>query len=219
MHLYCMRRTTLVFLLTRLLFSCTEKGNDRYYDPDVQKIITTCLMKTWGTADSARYYYQLLPEIDGPISKAVTAKYNDSIKKILDTTDVYIVIKDTLGLIGAGDREDIEAFVKKYIADPEKTYLSIKPTYLSPLPQQLNLSVLESNAHIPIFQKEKINPNAVLHGTYLFSNVIFNKQKTIAAVCLNYFMQPRKTGYGEIFLLSKIKDEWVIIKRERTWVS
>lgn len=209
---------SITFLLC-LFISCKTKTGSNTYDPDIEDIIYRCLHETLGSKDSARYYYKLIPVIGDNTYRAIAEHYNDSIQKVLNKAAVYLILPDTLGLIGSGDREDMEAFVKLNLPDPQKSFLTVTQSYLMPAPQTINLSAIETRLQIPLSRYEKKNTPEILIGGCRFSNVIFDTKKTNAVVSLIYFSTPRKSGYGELFLLSKTAKGWMIRKRQRTWVS
>lgn len=55
-------------------------------------------------------------------------------------------------------------------------------------------------------------------GSFGFSKISFNQSKTKAALILS-FIDSGKGGFGELFLLDKKNDIWLVTKRKQTWIS
>ena len=212
-------RISFLILISFTFFSCKRKPEAVASDPNVQAVVTVCINETFGKADSARYYYKLMPILNRERHPERIRRYNDSIRFLLDTAAVYLIVKDSLGQVSRGDKEDLENFIKTYLTNFDSSKFLGKPAYLFPSPQILNMYALEKEIHMRVRSKEEgINDNVRIIGKCIFSNVIFNQLKTNAAVLLNYMID-RHVGYGEIFLFRKKNDTWKIVKRQRTWVS
>gem|GEM_PF-6046495 len=69
-------------------------------------------------------------------------RYNDSIRFLLDTASVYLIVKDSLGQVSRGDKEELENFLKTYLTDFDSSKFLGKPAYLFPSPQILNMYTL-----------------------------------------------------------------------------
>lgn len=181
-------------------------------DKDIQSIVTTCITSTIGQSDSARYYYKLMPPID---TSQNTKRYNDSIKSLLDTALVYLLVQDSLNNISPEDKTDFHKFIAQYNHDHDASLAFIHDEKSI---QHIDLSVLEKETQIRIKTKEeRINDELRLIGSFCFSKIFFNASKTQALVCINFFVQ--HVGYGEVLMLQKINGSWIVSKRERTWVS
>lgn len=214
-----MRYLKLFILLFCIISSCKNAPELPIYNQDIQQVIVRCIISTMRKGDSARYYHKLIPEIDKKDYLRFGKKYNDSLKSLLDTALVYLIVKDTLGKIGWGSREDLDHFVKNNLSDIDSSSLYFRDELSNPPPQTLDIKQLEKELYIPIrSQAQGVNEKLRIIGTCIFSNVIFNKKRSRAVVLIDY-MSTTHTGYGELFLLNKEGRNWKIIKRERTWVS
>ncbi len=212
-------RISFLILTSFIFFSCKRKPEAVTPNPNVQAVVTVCINETFGKTDSARYYKKLMPILNGEPHPERIKKYNDSIRFLLDTAVVYLIVKDSLGQVSRGDKEDLESFLKIHFTDFDSSKFLVKPTYLFPSPQILNLHILEKAIHMQVRSKEEgINDKVRIIGKCIFSNVIFNQRKTNAAVLLNYMID-RHTGYGDIFLLKRENKTWKVVIRQRTWVS
>jgi hypothetical protein len=210
-----------LFILSSCTFlSCKQKPKKANIDPDLQNIIAACIIKTFGTADSARYYYKLMPIFGNSEFDRSSKRYNDSLTSLLDTAAVYLIVKDSLGHIFPEDRDELANFIQMYRHDFEAADPIVVPDKDSRINQYIDLKELEKNIHFRVrATEENINDEIRLSGRCYFSNIALNKMKTLAAVVLNYHWIRPHIGYGEIFLLQKKNDEWIVIKRQRTWIS
>ncbi len=213
-----MHPSKLIIAFSCLLFACKSKMDQPKFDPDIQQVIATCIIETEGRGDTSRYFYKLSPFIPGYKTPEKIKEENDSIKFTLDTAAVYLLVNDSLGHVYHDDKAYLQTYINGL--DPfsgEKVSDSLKQ--VESFSGVIDIADLEKAIQFPVKNKEQgINDNLRITGRFYFSKPYFNLPRTKAAIHLNFFIT-RHIGYGEIFLLEKIHQQWKVIKRERTWIS
>ena len=213
-----MRYTYLVVISIFLLSTCLTKSSKPTFDADLQDIIYTCITNAVGHSDSARYFGKLMPPDLGYGYFTQPEKYNDSIKKMVDTAAMYFVVKQQLGHIYNEDIEELAQFINlengksngnnKEDLIPDSSYIGL-----------IDLKTLQEKMGIPVSEKEKgINDRVRMIGSFSFSKPAFHLSKNKCVILFDLYVAP-KFGRGEIFLLQKESGKWNVIKSDRTWVS
>ncbi len=203
-----MRKISVVFQLYILcLVACKTSPVREAADPDVQEIISTCIIETIGKADSARYFYKLMPLFGSKEDIAETKKINDSISSLLDTAKVYLIIQDTLNNIALIDKTDFQKYLQIHNHDhssDEALYVNTSKN------QQIHLPLLEQTIGLQVAPKEQgINDEMRIICRFYFSSVSINKTRTMASVYISCYLT-RHIGYGEYFMFVKKKENGLL---------
>lgn len=200
-------------MLLCFALACCHRNTRFPRQTDTDEITAACLLTTFGTADSAKYYRKLLYEFPGsrldPHNRI--AAYNDSMATILKTSNPYLHINDTLGAVSPDDTTSLGAFMR---LQPVRwdTVSRNKGEKINLKVVELLLGISTRGGHLPSWA------NNDLIGHCRFSGIVFSHEKKHSAVCMVYYSS-HHMGYAENFLLEKTGYRWRVIKRERTWVS
>ena len=213
-----MKYTFLLVLFIFLFSTCLTKSTKLSFDIDLQDIIYCCITNTVGHSDSARYFGKLMPPDLGYGYFKQPEKYNDSIKKMVDTAAMYLVVKEKLGNIYNEDKAELTNFInlenRKSIGNHKDDLITD-----SAYSELIDLKTLLQKTGIPVSEKEKgINDRFRMIGRFSFSKPAFNQSKNKCVILLDLYVAP-KFGHGEIFLLQKELGKWKIITSQSTWVS
>ena len=214
-----MHPSKLIILYSCLLIACKSKKDQPKFDPDIQQIVASCIIETTGKGDTVRYYYKLMPLLmPGYKKPKEVQKENDSIKFILDTAAVYLLVKDSLDHIYNDDKSYLKTYINQY-NHSIRTHSSDTLKQDLTISDHIDIRDLEKAIQFPIKTKEQgINDGLRITGRFYFSKPVFNVTRTKVAIHLIFFIR-NHIGYGEIFFLEKKNTSWQVMKRERTWVS
>ncbi|HEV8079762.1 MAG TPA: hypothetical protein VGP43_03550 [Chitinophagaceae bacterium] len=204
-----------ITLFSVLLLGCINKKHIPL-NKDIEDVVTACIINKLGNDSAARYYYKLMPPAmykDKPILK----KYYDSIESILDTAKIYIVLPDILKPLNQSEKHDVSFAIKE---------TSIKNEFKILL-QNLTQGTSEINIDLHYIQKilkynvranDSSFENIARIGFLEFTIPKFNAAKTKAVIYLNFYCGS-KCGTGDIFILEKLNNNWIVIKDYGTWIS
>ena len=136
-----------------------------------------------------------------------------------DTTTIVIAIRDTLQYL----KKDDYLSLQNYLKDSTKELGSLIQDSLRILDiaklkagdKRIKFKPLSSFPSGLAFWKTDYN--FYLSARFSFSNILFNKDKSIGLLHLGYVCGPYDCGEGFLVYIKKEKDGWVIDKIEETW--
>jgi hypothetical protein len=211
------RKLPVVLLFLYSFYSCRNRIVPIQYDKDVQEIIIANIAESIGYGDSAKMAYRFPPltKDDHPDYK----RYYDSIKSILNTESVFITILDSFTQTQTRDIQDI-TFVQRDSGITSNIAELIKDISTdSVTKQELDLTNMSAVIRLPVRKGivKQMNDIRII-AQFVFSKIAFNKDKTKAAVYQSYYCGG-KCGYGELRVLVKKENKWLVVQTHRTWIS
>ena len=220
-----------------LLFICScNTSFDRYkLDQDSQNIYNLALDYTTGSDTSVRYHLRI-PPMPPPVSnmekidsleRAQFLKWQDSLKSILDTAELFVVVNHKIDTLSNSDITDIIETITSnkgnldYKMNGDTSFnetlrelcnnkLSFDTIDVTKLKTKSNYQIYSDR----YFPKDKVRQI----GTVTFSKIAFSSQKDKAAVYTS-FVCGGLCGTGQILFFEKVNGIWTYISIWRMWVS
>jgi hypothetical protein len=225
----------LIVILTLFIFSCNTTINKYKLDQDSQNIYNLALDYTTGSDMSVRYDLRI-PPMPPPVSnmdkidsseREEFLEWQDSLKGILDTAELFVVVNHKLDTLSNSDITDIVETITSNKGNLEYKMngdTSFNETLRELCNNKLSFDTIDvtelktkSNYQIysdRYFPKDKVRQI----GTVTFSKIAFSSQKDKAAVYTS-FGCGGLCGSGQILFFEKLNGIWKYIRIWRMWVS
>ena len=224
----------LIVILTFSIYSCKTSVDTNKLDQDSQEIYNLSLANTTGSDTIIRYHLRIPPippQLYGnKVGKQDIAKYQqrqDSLKSILDTLQLFVVINHKIDTLRSSEVQDIietissnknnleykmkgDTSFNKTLRELCNNKLSFDSIDVKYLKTQFNYTIYSDNA----FPNDKYRQI----GAVSFSKIAFSNNKNKAAVYTS-FICGRLCGTGQILFFEKINGIWKYIKTWEMWVS
>ena len=225
----------LIAILTLSFFSCHTSINKNELDQDSQEIYNLSLDNTTGSDTIVRYHLRIpplppqLPNADkyGSAERMQFNKWHDSLKKVLDTAELFVVVNHKIDTLSNSDIASIQETLSanknnleykmsgdtsfnealRELCNNKLTFDSIDATKLR---TKFNYKIYTDRA----FPKDKVRQI----GTVGFSKIAFSNNRTRAAVYTS-FICGGLCGSGQILFFEKTNGLWKYIKTWDMWVS
>jgi len=225
----------LIAILTFLFFSCHTSVDKNELDHDSQEIYNLSLDNTTGSDTIVRNHLRIppLPPQQLNADKYDSAermqfnKWQDSLKKILDTAELFVVINHKIDTLSNSDIESIRETIStnknnleykmngdtsfneaiRELCHNRLTFDSIDATKLR---TKFNYRIYSDRA----FPQDKVRQI----GTISFSKIAFSNNRSKAAVYTS-FICGNLCGSGQILFFEKLNGVWRYIRTWDMWVS
>jgi hypothetical protein len=225
----------LIVILTLFILSCSTTVNKYKLDQDSQNIYNLALDYTTGSDMSVRYDLRI-PPMPPPVSnmekidsseRAQFLEWQDSLKEILDTAELFVVVNHKLDTLSNSDITDILETITsnkgnlEYKMNGDTSFnetlrelcnnkLSFDTIDVIKLKTKFNYKIYSDR----YFPKDKVRQI----GTITFSKIAFSKQRNKAAVYTS-FVCGGLCGTGQILFFEKLNGIWKYVRIWRMWVS
>jgi hypothetical protein len=224
----------LIAILTLLIYSCNTSVDTNKLDQDSQEIYTLSLANSTGSDTIFRYHVRIPPtppQLYGDkVGKLELAKYQqrlDSLKSMLDTLQVFVVINHKVDTLHSSEVQEIiktitfnksnleykmkgDTSFNETLSELCTNKLSFDTIDVTKLKTQFNYKIYSDR----VFPRDKYRQI----GTVSFSKVAFSRNKRKAAVYTS-FICGRLCGTGQILFFEKVNGNWKFIKTWDMWVS
>ena len=131
-----------------------------------------------------------------------------------DTTSIVIAIRDTLQNLKKEDYQSLQ----NYLKDSKIEADSLRILEIAKLKASDKRVIFKPVSSFPTgLAFWKTDYNFYLSARFSFSNILFNKDKSIGLLHVGYVCGPYDCGEGFLVYIKKQKDIWVIDKIEETW--
>ena len=221
-------------ILTFTIYSCNTSVDTYQFDQDSQEIYNLSLDNTTGSDTFVRYHLRIPPtpsQLYGDkVGKLEIAKYEkriDSLKLILDTIQLFVVVNHKIDTLHSSDVQSIMETITSnkgnldYKMDGDTSFnetlrelctnkLSFDTIDVTKLKTQFNYKIYSDRA-FPNDEYRQI-------GMVRFSKVAFSHNKSKAAVYTS-FICGRLCGTGQILFFEKVNGKWKYIRSWGMWVS
>ena len=187
----------LIPVLTLLLFSCNNQVNNIHLDKNTIEVYNLALENTIGSDTVWRYHLKLPPplfqtpdvsKVDGA-EHARFLKWRDSVKSILDTAELFVIINHKIDTLSASDIKSIRETLtsKSNLEYKMKGDTSFNETLLNLCNNNLTFDSIEIKNFATDFNYEiysdKKYPDDKLRkiGSVSFSKVAFNLDEKVSS--------------------------------------
>jgi hypothetical protein len=224
-----------IAILTIFICSCKNSVDTYKLDKDSQEIYNLALDNTTGSDTIVRYHLRIPPmqpplDNGGKVDKLERLnfqKWQDSMRTILDTTELFVVINHKIDtLYNSAITEIIETITTNksnldYKMNGDTSFnetlrklcnnkLSYDTIDVLKLKTQFNYKIYSDRS----YPKKEFNQI----GKLRFSKIAFSYKKDKAAIYTS-LMCGRLCGTGQILFFEKVKGTWKYIRTWEMWVS
>lgn len=225
----------LVFTLTLLFFSCSDPINKINLDKDAIDVYNLALEKTIGSDTTWRYHLKIPPPFLFQPSQIYKVdrdehlrllKWRDSIKSVLDTAELFVIINRKIDTLSSSDIKRISETLnsENNLQHKMKGDTSFNATLLilknkNTLFDSIKIKDFTTKFNFKIYS-DKNFPDDKLRkiGSISFSRVAFNLAKNRAVVYTS-FICGGLCGSGQILFFEKLNGKWEYLKTWEMWVS
>lgn len=225
----------LITILTLSIFSCNISVDRNELDQDSQEIYNLSLDITTGSDTIVRYHLRIpplppqLPNADkyDSVERMQFTKWQDSLKKILDTAELFVVVNHKIDTLSNSDIASIQETLSsnknnleykmsgdtsfneaiRELCNNKLTFDTIDATKLR---TQFKYKIYTDRE----FPKDKVRQI----GTVSFSKVAYSSDRKKSAVYTS-FICGGLCGSGQIIFFEKLNGVWKYIKSWDMWVS
>jgi hypothetical protein len=224
----------LIAILTLSIYSCKTSVDLNKLDQDTQEIYNLSLDITTGSDTIVRYHLRIPPtpsQLYGDkVGKQETVKYQkriDSLKAMLDTIQLFVVVNHKIDTLHSSDVQNILETItsnKSNLDYKMKGDTSFNETLIALCNNKISFDTIEVTELKTQFNYEiysdRVFPNDKYRqiGTVSFSKVAFSNKKDKAAIYTS-FMCGRLCGTGQILFFEKKNSKWQYIRTWEMWVS
>jgi hypothetical protein len=228
-----MKKLLIVFLLFSI-YSCKTSIKTNNLDQDSEEIYNLSLDYTTGSDTFYRYHLKippLFPQLNADkhdsIERMRFTKWRDSTKKILDTAELFVIVKHKIDTLSKSEIERIQETITtnrnnleyKMGGDTSFNEVIIGLCNNKLLFDTLDVSKLRTNFNYKIYNDRQFSQDKFRQiGTVSFSKVSFSNNKTKAAIYTS-FICGNLCGSGQILFFEKVNGNWRYIKTWDMWVS
>ena len=230
-----MLNITLVAILTFSVYSCKTSVDTNKLDQDSQEIYNLSLDNTTGSDTIVRYHLRIPPlppqlpnaDKDDSVERLQFKKWQDSLKKILDTAELFVVVNHKIDTLSNSDIVSIQETISsnknnlEYKMKGDTSFneairelcnnkLIFDTLDATKLRTRFNYIIYADRA----FPKDKVRQI----GAVAFSKIAFSNNRSKAAVYTS-FICGNLCGSGQILFFEKVKGIWKYIKSWDMWVS
>ncbi len=224
----------LIAILTLSIYSCKTSVDANKLDQDSGEIYNLSLENTTGSDTIVRYHLRIPPtppQLYGDkIGKLELAKYQqrrDSLKSILDTIKLFVVVNHKIDTLYSSDVQNITETITSnksnldYKMEGDTSFnetlrelctnkLSFDTIDVTKLKTQFNYQIYSDR----VFPNDKYRQI----GEVRFSKVAFSNNRSKAAVYTS-FICGRLCGTGQILFFEKVNGKWKYVRTWEMWVS
>jgi len=225
----------LIAILVFTIYSCQTSVDRNKLDQDSQEIYNLALDNTTGSDTIVRYHLRIpplppqLPNTDKYNSdeKLQFNKWQDSLKQILDTAELFVVVYHKIDTLSNSDIESIRETIStnknnleykmngdtsfndaiRELCNNRLTFDTIDATKLR---TKFNYRIYSDRA----FPQDKVRQI----GTISFSKIAFSNNGSKAAVYTS-FICGNLCGSGQILFFEKVNGVWKYFRTWDMWVS
>jgi hypothetical protein len=225
----------IITFLTIFIISCGNLVDRPKIDQDSKDILNLAFDNSVGADSIWRYNFKIPPVNPSLLyGKKISSlenkkflRWQDSLKCILDTLELFMVIHHKIDTLTTADIFDIIETItsnKKNITDNLNGDTSFNEALKELCNNKLVFDTLETEKFITRFNykiySDRLFPDDKFKqvGTVSFSKVGFSSKKD-KAVIYTSFMCGRLCGNGRIFFYEKIMGKWRYIRTWERWVS
>lgn len=224
----------LIAILVLSNYSCKTSVDINKLDQDSQEIYNLSLDNTTGSDTIVRYHLRIPPtpsQLYGEkVGKLETVKYQkrrDSLKLMLDTIKLFVVVDHKIDTLYSSDVHNIIETItsnKNNLDYKMNGDTSFNETLRELCTNKLSFDTIDVTKLKTQFNYEiysdRVFPNDKYRqiGTVRFSKVAFSNNKNRAAVYTS-FMCGRLCGAGQILFFEKVNGNWKYIRTWEMWVS
>lgn len=225
----------IIALLTIFIISCTSLVDRPKIDQDSQDILNLSLDNSVGSDSTWRYHFKIPPINPSLVyNKKISSlenqkflKWQDSMRSILDTLELFVVIDHKIDTLNAEEILDILETItsnKNNLDDKMNGDTSFNDALKELCNNKLDFDTLKSDKFITQFNykiySDRSFPNDKFKqiGRISFSKIGFSGKKDKAAV-YTIFTCGRLCGNGRILFYEKIMGKWKYVKTWERWVS
>jgi hypothetical protein len=222
-------------ILTFFILSCNSTGDKYKLDQDSQNVYNLALDYTTGSDTSVSYHLRIPPmpppvsemeEIDS-LERAQLSKWEDSLKSVLDTTKMFVVVNHKIDTLSSSDITNILETITsnkdnlQYKMNGDTSFneslrklcnnkLSFDTIDVTKLKTKFNYKIYSDRC----FPKDKVRQM----GTVTFSKIAFSSQKNKAAVYTS-FVCGGLCGTGQILFFKKLNGIWKYVRVWEMWIA
>ncbi len=219
----------LAVVLIPLIFSCKNSVDKQMLDQDTQEIYNLALDHTTGSDTIFRYHWKIppmMPQLPNA-DKIVFLKWQDSLKTILDTAELFVIANHKIETLTTSDIANILETITSnksnldYKMDGDTSFnealrelcnnkLSFDTIDITKLKTRFNFKIY-SDRYFPDDDVRRI-------GEVRFSKIAFSNQRNKAAIYTS-FICGRLCGTGQILFFEKLNGIWKYVRTWEMWVS
>ena len=224
----------LIAILTLSIYSCKTSVDTNELDQDSEEIYNLSLANTTGSDTIVRYHLRIPPTppqlYGNKVGKLKLLKYQqrrDSLKLIMDTIQLFVVVNHQIDTLHSSDVQDIMETItsnKNNLEYKMKGDTSFNETLKELCNNKLSFDTidvtnLKTQFNYRIYS-DRVFPDDKYRqiGAVSFSKVAFSNNKSKAAVYTS-FVCGRLCGTGQILFFEKVNGKWKYIRTWEMWVS
>jgi len=225
----------LIAILAFTIYSCQTSVDRNKLDRDSQEIYNLALDNTTGSDTIVRYHLRIpplpprLPNADKYDSdeRLQFNKWQESLKKILDTAELFVVVNHKIDTLSNSHIESIRETISTNKNNPQYKMNgdtsfneAVRELCNNRLPfDTIDATKLRTKFNYRIctvrtFPQDKVRQI----GTVSFSKIAFSNNKSKAAVYTS-FICGNLCGSGQILFFEKVNGVWKYIRTWDMWVS
>ena len=222
----------LITILTLSIYSCKTSVDTNKLDQDSEEIYILSLANTTGSDTFVRYRIPPTPQqlYGDKVGKLELVKYQqrrDSLKLIMDTIQLFVVVNHQIDTLHSSDIQDIMGTItsnKNNLDYKMKGDTSFNETLKELCNNKLSfdtidITKLKTQFNYQIYSDRGF-PNDKYRqiGEVSFSKIAFSNNRSKAAIYTS-FICGRLCGTGQILFFNKVNGKWKYIRTWEMWVS
>lgn len=225
----------IVIILALVIISCNTRVDINEFDQDSQEIYNLSLDITTGSNTIVRHHLRIPPlSLQLPnankydsVERTQFTKWKDSLKQILDTAELFVVVNHEIDTLSISDIVSIQEIISS-----KKTNLDYKmngDTSFNEVIRELcnnkltfdtiDATKLRTQFKYKIYTDREFPKDKIRQiGTISFSKVAYSSNRKKSAVYTSFICGGR-CGSGQILFFEKLNGVWKYIKSWDMWVS